>query len=69
MVDDLRTRASFELVEGENDQWHWRLRAVNGEILAHSEQYPTRTVAEDGVIAAMAAARSAEVVLVEKADA
>lgn len=69
MVNDLRTRASFELVEGENDQWHWRLRAANGEVLAHSEQYPSRGIAEDGVIAAMAAARNAEVVLVEKADA
>lgn len=51
-------QAQFEIVEGEDGQWHWRLRSKNGEILAHSEQYPDLEAAAAGVDAAEAAFQS-----------
>jgi uncharacterized protein YegP (UPF0339 family) len=32
----------FEVFEGADRQWYWRLRAANGEIAAQSEGYTRR---------------------------
>jgi uncharacterized protein YegP (UPF0339 family) len=34
-----RNTIRIEMIENNRDKWQWRLRAANGEILAHSEEY------------------------------
>lgn len=45
-----RSNTHFELWEnGSTQQWHWRLRAGNGEIVAHGEAYTTRSAARRAI--------------------
>jgi len=39
----------FEIFKGTNGNYYFRLKAVNGEIIAHSEGYSTKQGAQDGV--------------------
>lgn len=32
----------FQIYYGQDNAWHWRLKAVNGEILCWGEGYTTR---------------------------
>lgn len=32
----------FEYFKATNDNWYWRLKAANGEIIAQSEGYTTK---------------------------
>lgn len=50
----------YEVVQGDSGAWHWRLRAGNGELLAHSELYPDKATAEAGVDAAVRASMESE---------
>jgi uncharacterized protein YegP (UPF0339 family) len=55
-------QSKFEVYQAANGQWGWRLKAVNGEIVAQSEQYKTRAGAHAGVKAHVRAAVQARVV-------
>ena len=35
----------FEIEQGRNKKWFWRLKAANGKILAHSEIYSSKAKA------------------------
>lgn len=37
-----------EFVRGPMGQWHWRVRAANGEMVAHGETYATESDARRG---------------------
>lgn len=39
----------FEIKQRIDGQYYWRLKARNGEILAHSEGYPTPQAAQAGI--------------------
>jgi len=39
----------FELYRATNIEWRWRLRARNGEIIAHGEGYETRATARRAI--------------------
>lgn len=41
----------FEILIASNGQNYWRVKARNGEILAHSETYSSRQKAEQGILA------------------
>lgn len=56
---------TYEVFRDAEDEWRWRLRAKNGEIVAQSEGYPSKSNAERGARDARAAARWA---IVEVAD-
>ncbi len=44
------TSSAFELYEDNAEEWRWRLRHRNGNILADSgEGYSSRSAAEDGI--------------------
>ena len=45
-------KGEFEVGQAVDGQWFWRLRADNGEILAHSETYSSKQEAQDGIEAA-----------------
>lgn len=62
---DVRT-AQFEVVEDDGGNWHWRLRAPNGEVLAHSESYPDKRSAVKGVESAKLNAGAARVEIAER---
>ena len=34
-----------EILKGKSKKWYWRVRAKNGRILCHSEQYSSRAKA------------------------
>ena len=56
-------KAHYELVVDAPGKWSWRLRAANGEIVAHSEQsFSSRAAAERAVAAVR---RTAATTLVE----
>lgn len=65
-VADVRT-AQFEVVEDEGGAWHWRLRAPNGEVLAHSESYPDKRSATKGAESAKLNSGAARIEVVERA--
>lgn len=48
-----------------NGEWHWRLRAANGEIIAHGESYKTEQAANEA-IALVQSSINARVKTVEK---
>lgn len=58
-------RARFEVFQGAEDldgtvpEWYWRLKAVNGEIVAQSEGYPSKEHAERGAEACQRVAQLA----------
>lgn len=39
----------FELFQGVNRDWYWHLKAPNGEIIASSEGYSSKQMAEHGI--------------------
>jgi len=39
----------FEIYQGQDMHWYWRLRAANGEIIAQGEGYKTKYGATDCV--------------------
>jgi uncharacterized protein YegP (UPF0339 family) len=49
----------FEVYQDDRNQWRWRLRAANGEIVASSESYTTHAKALKGVDAVRTAAERA----------
>ena len=51
--------ARFEIFQGMDEQWYWRLRGANNEVMASSEGYVSKGNAERGAKAARAAARFA----------
>lgn len=45
-----RSKPVFEVYQGSDDKWYWRLRAVNNKIIATGgEGYQTQGGAEEGV--------------------
>lgn len=51
----------FEIIHNEeNDTWYWKLTAVNGETLCHSENYESKQGAYRGIRAARTAVLSTE---------
>ena len=51
-ADDERLRATFEVYQDDSDEWRWRLRHRNGNIVADSaEGYSSRSAAIDGLYA------------------
>lgn len=53
--------AVFEIFTDEADQYRFRLKAANGEIVAQSAGYTTKQNAQDGVDAVKRAAAEAEI--------
>ena len=45
-------KGEFEVEQSAGGQWYWRLKAANGEILAHSETYSSKQDAQEGIEAA-----------------
>jgi uncharacterized protein YegP (UPF0339 family) len=44
------TKPKFEVYQGSDDKWYWRLRAVNGRVIATgAEGYERQEGAEEGV--------------------
>ncbi len=41
--------AKFEILKSSNDQFYFRLKAGNGEIILSSEQYTTKANAQNGI--------------------
>jgi len=41
--------AHFEIFKDNSGQFRWRLRAPNGEPIASSEAYTSKTACEDGI--------------------
>jgi uncharacterized protein YegP (UPF0339 family) len=41
--------ATFEIKEAKNGQYHFNLKAGNGEIIATSEMYTTKAAAQNGI--------------------
>ena len=52
--------AHYEIFEDEAGEWRWRLRAANGEIIAQSEAYASRSNAFRGAKDAFWAGSTAE---------
>ncbi len=40
----------FELFKGSDDKYYFRLKAANGEIVAHTQGYATKQGAQDGIV-------------------
>jgi uncharacterized protein YegP (UPF0339 family) len=51
----------FHVYRDTAGQFRWRLRAANGEIIAHGESYPTRAGAHAGVEAVKRIAPTARI--------
>ena len=52
----------FELYKGRGEEWRWRLRAANGNIVADSgESYTTKASAEAGIASVKRGAADAPV--------
>ncbi len=41
--------AKFDLKKTSNDQYHFVLKAGNGEVIAQSERYTTKAAAKNGI--------------------
>jgi uncharacterized protein YegP (UPF0339 family) len=54
--------AKFELKKAVNGQFHFNLKAANGEIIATSEMYQSKASAENGIESVKKNASAAEVV-------
>lgn len=59
-MDDVMTTPKFEIYE--KTGWRWRLRDTNGEVVATSEPYATRTNAERGAQNVKTTAPDADIV-------
>jgi uncharacterized protein YegP (UPF0339 family) len=51
--------AKFEVYQGQDDEYRWRLKAANGEVVAHGESHTRTEDARRGVAAVKAAAAAA----------
>jgi len=59
-------QGKFEVFEGDEDgDWYFRLRAVNGKIIAQSEGYSRKRNALKGIAAIKKCAGKASVVILE----
>ncbi|HWM34017.1 MAG TPA: YegP family protein [Pseudolysinimonas sp.] len=54
--------AKFEIKTTTNGQFHWVLKAANGEPIAQSETYTTKSAAQNGIDSVKSNAAGAEVV-------
>jgi uncharacterized protein YegP (UPF0339 family) len=54
--------AKFEIKKSANGQFHFNLKAGNGEIIATSEMYNSKDAAKNGIESVKSNAPSAEVV-------
>lgn len=52
----------FELYEDESNQWRFRLKAANGEVIAVSEGYTSKEGAQNGIDSVRRNARTTKVV-------
>ena len=52
--------ATYELFKDAGNQWRWRLKAANGEIVAQSEAYTRKADAERGLADAKEASAEAD---------
>lgn len=59
-----RHSCKYEIYEGKNGRWYWRLVAANGEISSPSEAYTSRADALRGAKDNKEAAKHARFVLV-----
>lgn len=55
----------FELFEDKDGKWRWNLKAGNGEVIATSEAYSSKSAAEGGIESVRNNAPGAEIVLRE----
>jgi hypothetical protein len=60
--------AKFELDKNRAEQWYWRFKANNGEIVAVSESYTSRASALHGANVVKEQAGNAEIVDVASAS-
>ncbi len=58
-------RPIFEIFKGNDRQHYWRLKAPNGEIIAASEGYSSKQMAEHGITSVKHNAALAETEMVE----
>ena len=54
--------ATFELTKSASGQFHFNLKAVNGEIIATSEMYNSKDAAKNGIESVKKNAADADVV-------
>lgn len=59
----------FEIFKDKQNQWRFRLRAENGEIICQSEGYKTRQGALKGIASIRSCALKAELVNVSQKEA
>jgi uncharacterized protein len=57
-----RRGGKFELYQSSKGEWRWRLKAGNGEIIATSEGYTSKSSAKNGIESVKKHAPDAEVV-------
>lgn len=57
--------SKFDLKQSSNGQWHFNLKAGNGEIIGTSEMYSSEATAKNGIQSVMNNAPSANVVHIE----
>ncbi|SHH69479.1 HVO_2922 family protein [Halobaculum gomorrense] len=63
----MASKATFEVFRDSADQWRWRLKHDNGNIIADSgEGYASKQKAEEGIESVKANAADAEVLTVER---
>ena len=55
----------FEIFKGHDRQHYWRLKAPNGEVIASSEGYSSKQMAEHGITSVKENAALAETEMVE----
>ncbi len=51
VLDNAGERANYDLLEAQNGEWYFNLKAANGEIIGTSETYVTKYGAEEGIAA------------------
>jgi uncharacterized protein YegP (UPF0339 family) len=44
---DIKTSYWVQLFKGENQEWFWRIKSINGQILATSEGYTRKESAKE----------------------
>ena len=57
---------TFEIWQDKAGEYRFHLKATNGEVIATSEGYTTRTAAEDGIASVKKNAGDADVVEIER---
>jgi len=49
VLDNAGERANYDLLQAQNGEWYFNLKAANGEIIGTSETYVTKYNAEEGI--------------------